>query len=43
MPIADGPSGSYFGMFADKFGIEWIVGFDPKYTGKVQADKTTNA
>ncbi|MCU0371443.1 MAG: VOC family protein [Bacteroidales bacterium] len=26
---------SYFGMFRDKFGIEWMVEFDPKYTGKV--------
>jgi PhnB protein len=31
MPIADSPWGSYFGMFADKFGIEWMVDFDPKY------------
>lgn len=30
MPIAEGPSGAYFGMFRDKFGIEWIVEFDPK-------------
>ena len=28
MPIADSPWGSYFGMFRDKFGIEWIVEFD---------------
>lgn len=27
MPIADGPMGSYFGMFADKYGIEWMVDF----------------
>ena len=27
MPIADGPLGSYFGMFADKFGVEWMVDF----------------
>jgi PhnB protein len=25
MPIADGPLGSYFGMFADKYGIQWMV------------------
>ncbi|MEK7632601.1 MAG: VOC family protein [Patescibacteria group bacterium] len=25
MPIADSPWGSYFGMFRDKFGIEWMV------------------
>ena len=33
MPIADSPWGSYFGMFRDKFGIEWMVDFDPKYKG----------
>ena len=31
MPIADSPWGSYFGMFRDKFGIEWMIDFDPKY------------
>ncbi len=30
VPICDSPWGSYFGMFRDKFGIEWIVDFDPK-------------
>ncbi|MEI8052221.1 MAG: VOC family protein [Bacteroidota bacterium] len=25
MPIMDSPWGSYFGMFRDKFGIEWMV------------------
>jgi PhnB protein len=35
MPIADSPWGSYFGMFRDKFGIEWMVDFDPKYRGQV--------
>ena len=34
MPIADSPWGSYFGMFRDKYGIEWIVEFDPKYNGE---------
>lgn len=29
MPITASPWGSYFGMFRDKFGIEWIVEFDP--------------
>ena len=28
-PIGDGPWGTYAGMFRDKFGIEWIVEFDP--------------
>jgi PhnB protein len=27
MPIADGPFGAYFGMFADKYGIQWMVNF----------------
>lgn len=29
MPITDSPWGSYFGMFRDKYGIEWMVEFDP--------------
>lgn len=28
MPIAESPWGSYFGMFRDKYGIEWMVDFD---------------
>ena len=35
VPIADSPWGSYFGMFRDKFGIEWIVDFNYKNKGKV--------
>ena len=35
VPISDSPWGSYFGMFRDKFGIEWMVDFDPKYNGQV--------
>ncbi len=27
--IGDGPWGTYAGMFRDKYGIEWIVEFDP--------------
>ena len=27
MPITNGPFGSYFGMFADKFGVQWMVDF----------------
>ena len=34
-PMGDSPWGSYFGCFRDKYGIEWIVEFDPKYNGKV--------
>lgn len=30
MPIGDSPWGSYFGMFRDKYGIEWMVDFTPK-------------
>ena len=28
MPIADSPWGSYFGMFRDKYGIEWMVDYN---------------
>jgi PhnB protein len=28
MPIQDTFWGAYFGMFADKFGIQWMVNFD---------------
>ena len=35
MPIADSPWGSYFGMFRDKYGIEWMVDFDPRYKGAI--------
>jgi PhnB protein len=31
MPIGDSPWGTYFGMFRDKFGIEWMVDYDPNY------------
>jgi PhnB protein len=30
MPIGDSPWGSYFAMFRDKYGIEWMVDFDQK-------------
>jgi PhnB protein len=36
MPIQDSPWGSYFGMFRDKFGIEWMVDFDSKYKGQAE-------
>ena len=35
VPMVDSPWGSYFGMFRDKFGIEWMVDFDPKYKGQI--------
>ena len=28
MPIDNSPWGSYFGMFRDKYGVEWMVDFD---------------
>jgi PhnB protein len=34
-PIGDSPWGTYAGMFRDKYGIEWIVEFDPNYTGQI--------
>lgn len=30
VPLNDSPWGSYFGMFRDKFGIEWMVNFELK-------------
>jgi len=36
VPISDSPWGSYFGMFRDKYGIEWMVDFDPKYRGNIK-------
>lgn len=30
MPIEDSPWGTYFGMFRDKYGIEWVIEFDPE-------------
>ena len=33
MPIAEPPWGSYFGMFRDKYGIEWMIDFDPDGNG----------
>ncbi|MES2061957.1 MAG: VOC family protein [Bacteroidota bacterium] len=32
-PIGDSPWGTYAGMFRDKYGIEWIVEFDPNNNG----------
>lgn len=29
-PMGNGPWGTYAGMFRDKYGIEWIVEFNPK-------------
>jgi PhnB protein len=30
--IGDSPWGTYAGMFRDKYGIEWMVEFDPNYS-----------
>lgn len=35
MPISDSPWGSYFGMFRDKYGIEWMVEFDSNYKEEI--------
>jgi PhnB protein len=29
-PMGESPWGTYFGMFRDKYGIEWMIDFDPK-------------
>lgn len=34
MPMENSPWGSYFGMFRDKYGIEWMIDYDEKYQGK---------
>lgn len=35
MPIEDSPWGSYFGMFRDKYGLEWMVDFDSKNNNSI--------
>jgi PhnB protein len=35
MAMEETPWGSYFGMFRDKYGIEWMVDFDPNYNGQI--------
>ena len=32
-PMGDSPWGSYFGMFRDKYGIEWMIDFNPTSKG----------
>jgi PhnB protein len=29
MPMSESPWGTYFGMFRDKYGIEWAIEFNP--------------
>jgi PhnB protein len=33
VPLGDSPWHTYFGMFRDKYGIEWTVEFDPNGDG----------
>lgn len=30
IPLAESPWGTYFAMFRDKYGIEWMIDYDPK-------------
>ena len=34
-PMGDSPWGTYAGMFRDRYGIEWIVEFDPNHDGQI--------
>ena len=34
-PMGDSPWGTYAGMFRDKYGIEWILEFDPNDNGQI--------
>jgi PhnB protein len=44
MPMEENPWGSYFGMFRDKYGIEWMVDYDPRYTIEaIQKRQSTSA
>lgn len=36
VPIGDSPWGSYFAMFRDRYGIEWMVDYDPNYQGRTE-------
>lgn len=33
MQMSDSPWGSYFGMFRDQYGIEWMIDFGPNNNG----------
>lgn len=33
VPYEENAAGSFFAMFRDQFGIEWIIEFDPKQNG----------
>lgn len=30
VPLEESPWGSYFGLFADQYGVQWMIDFDPK-------------
>ncbi len=30
MPMSNSPWGTYFGMLRDRYGIEWVIEFDPR-------------
>ena len=34
-PMDDSPWGSYFGMFRDQYGIEWMIDYNPNCKGQV--------
>ncbi len=36
MPMQDSTWDSYFGMFRDKFGFEWMIDFDRKYNRQTE-------
>jgi PhnB protein len=31
MPIGDQPWGDYYGSFRDRFGVQWMVNYNPEY------------
>lgn len=35
VPLSDSPWGSYFGMFRDKYGIEWMVDYALNHKGQI--------
>lgn len=35
-PMGESPWGSYFGSFRDRYGIEWMVDFDPNHAGNTR-------
>lgn len=34
VPISDSPWGTYFGMFRDKYGIEWMIDYNPGFNAQ---------